>query len=318
LQLAPVTFDAATFEIWGALLHGGRCVLFDEALPTLASLGETLAREQVTTLFLTTAFFNTIIDEQPQILATVQQLFTGGEAHSVSHMKRALSALAQTQIVSVYGPTETTTFATYHPVCAVADTATSIPLGRPIAHTDVFVLDQDLRPREPGIVGEIYIAGPGLARGYLNRDELTQERFIDAVPRALGVDRLYRTGDLAKTLPDGTIDFVGRADQQVKIHGFRIELGEIEARLLTCVDVRQAAVVVRDRGYADRRLVAYVVAATEGVDTSTVRAFLAARLPKYMVPTNVHLLRELPLTPTGKVDRQALRELSGGAKGTSS
>jgi amino acid adenylation domain-containing protein len=303
LQLAPAFFDAATFEIWGALLHGGRCVLFPEKLPTLHKLRAALDQNRVTTLFLTTALFNTIIDEDPQILAGVEQLLTGGEAHSVPHMRRAVQALPGTEIISMYGPTETTTFATYHPVREVAPEAASIPIGRPIGNTQVYVLDEHRQPVPMGVVGELYIGGAGLARGYLNQPVLTRERFVTRLPFLPADARLYRTGDLTRYLPDGTVDFVGRVDNQVKIHGYRIELGEIEARLRLHPSVRQATVVVHERSYSQKQLVAYLIPSERPVESGPLRAHLAQTLPAYMVPAKFEWLDGFPMTPTGKVDR---------------
>jgi amino acid adenylation domain-containing protein len=309
LQLAPAFFDAATFEIWGALLHGGRCVLFPDKLPTLHKLHAALETNHVTTLFLTTALFNTIIDENAQILAGVEQLLTGGEAHSVPHMRKALRELPGTEIISVYGPTETTTFATYHPVRDVAPDASSIPIGRPIANTHVYVLDGHRQPVSVGVVGELYIGGPGLARGYLNQPVMTCERFVTNLPFLAAGERLYRTGDLARYHLDGTVDFVGRVDNQVKIHGFRIELGEIETVLRMHPSVRQATVVVHERSYSQKRLVAYLIASEGPVESKHLRAHLGQTLPAYMVPAQFEWLDGFPMTPTGKVDRKALTQL---------
>jgi amino acid adenylation domain-containing protein len=321
LQLAPACFDAATFELWGPLLHGGRCVLFDDKLPTLQKLRQVIERNRVTTLFITTALFNTIIDEDPQLLAPIEQLLTGGEAHSVPHMRKALRELPGTQISSVYGPTETTTFATFHPVPSLPPEATSIPIGRPIGNTTTYILDDQLRRVGVGVVGELYIGGDGLARGYLHQPELTREKFVSNLGFLPPHERLYRTGDLAKYLPDGSIDFIGRADNQVKIHGFRIELGEIESQLITHSGVRQAAVVVHDRSYADRRLIAYLIPDTRPdtrpdtqrsrvTEARELRAHLQQRLPAYMIPAQFEWLEAFPLTPNGKVDRKELARLA--------
>ncbi|WP_428265214.1 amino acid adenylation domain-containing protein [Haliangium sp.] len=311
LQLAPAPFDAATFEIWGPLLHGGRCALFQDSLPTLGKLGAALADYQVTTLFITTALFNTIIDEKPEILAGVKQVLTGGEAHSVAHMRKALATLPNTEIISMYGPTEATTFATYHPVHELPADATTIPLGRPIANTQVYVLDEQLQRTPVGEIGEIYIGGPGLARGYVNQPVLTSERFITGVPSLPPDERLYRSGDLAKYLPDGTVDFVGRRDGQVKIHGFRIEMGEIESQLRQHDGISQAIVVVHERSYDDKRLVAFVIAASDPIPDKEIKAYLRQHLPAYMVPARFEWVETFPWNRNGKVDRKALVRLAG-------
>jgi amino acid adenylation domain-containing protein len=231
LQLAPISFDAATLEIWGALLQGGRCVLFpDSGLPDPQQLGRVIQTYGVTTLWLTAALFNTIVTEAPEALLGVQELLTGGEALSVSHIRLAQERLPGTQLINGYGPTESTTFTCCHRIPApLAANLTSIPIGTPIANTQIYILDARLQPVPIGVPGELYIGGDGLARGYINRPELTAERFI---PNPFGSEanaRLYKTGDLVRYLPDGTVEFIGRSDDQVKIRGYRIELGEIEA-----------------------------------------------------------------------------------------
>ncbi len=317
LQLAPVSFDAATFEVWGPLLHGGRCVLFEEKLPRLQKVAASIEKNGVTTLFLTTALFNTIIDENPKLLAPVKQVLTGGEAHSVRHMRRALSELPDTEIFNVYGPTESTTFATFFPVRGVEPDAASIPIGGPIGHTLLYVLDEQLQPVPVGAVGELYIGGEGLARGYLRQPELTQQKFVSDLPFLPPGERLYKTGDLVQYRSDGTLDFAGRVDEQVKIHGFRIEPGEIEAQLITHPRVRQASVVVHERTYSDKRLIAFLVGEGEQPSSQALRTYLQGKLPSYMVPAAFHWLEELPLTPHGKVNRKELvrlAESTGAAK----
>lgn len=309
LQLAPVSFDAATLEIWGALLHGGRCVLFPgNGLPDPNDLGEVIRTYQVTTLWLTAALFNTIVTETPEVLVGVKELLTGGEALSVSHIRQAQERLPGTQFINGYGPTESTTFTCCYRIPANIEAhLTSIPIGKPIANTQVYVLDARLQPVAIGVPGELYIGGDGLARGYLNRPDLTQERFV---PNPFSTDpdaRLYRTGDLVRYLPDGNLEFIGRIDNQVKIRGYRIELGEIEAVLSQLGAVRDAVVVVREDTPGDRQLVAYLTAHTNQVlSISQVKDYLSQRLAAYMVPSAIMLLDKIPLTPNGKADRKAL------------
>jgi natural product biosynthesis luciferase-like monooxygenase protein/amino acid adenylation domain-containing protein len=348
LQMAPISFDASTFEIWGALLHGARCVLFGERVPTADEIGRALAQFDVSTLWLTAALFNSVIDTDPAALIGVEQLLIGGEALSVAHVQRALQLLPGTQIINGYGPTESTTFACCYPIPRARHSdATAIPIGRPISNTTVYLLDRALQPTPIGVAGELYIGGDGLARGYLDRPDLTAERFVpnpfvettddrrpttddratDDQPFALrpsSFARLYRTGDLARYLVDGTIEFLGRSDHQVKVRGFRIELGEIETLLQQHPAVRAAAVLARADAPGDMRLVAYVVPADderrgtndERADSSFVprpssiiqesRDFLSERLPAYMIPAAFVLLDALPLSPNGKLDRAAL------------
>src|SRR5205085_244508 len=224
--------DAATLEVWGALLHGARCILFPERLPTPRSVGAVAHKHQVTTAWLTASLFNAIIDEAPEALRGIEQLLAGGEALSVVHVRRALEKLPGTQLINGYGPTESTTFTCCHPIPRQLDeNVRSIPIGRPIGNTQVYILDRHLHPVPIGVPGELYIGGAGVARGYLNRFELTAEKFIPDPFSDRPDARLYKTGDLVRYLADGTIEFLGRRDQQVKIRGFRIEPGEIETVL---------------------------------------------------------------------------------------
>jgi acyl-coenzyme A synthetase/AMP-(fatty) acid ligase/acyl carrier protein len=306
--MAPMSFDAATFEIWGALLHGGKCVLYPSKAPNSRELGGVLNQHRVSTLWLTAALFNTVIDQEPQALSGVKQLLIGGEALSVAHVRKALSLLPGTEIISGYGPTESTTFACcYRIPRRLDDNLSSIPIGKPIGNTHVYILDTQLHPVPIGVVGELHIGGDGLARGYLNRPELSREKFI-ANPFSSDPDtRLYKTGDLGRYLPDGNIEFLGRIDNQVKIRGYRIELGEIEAVLGQHSMVRSSVVVVCEDAPGDKRLVGYVVARErDSLGAAELRKYLKQKLPEYMIPSVLVFLDELPLTLNGKVDRNAL------------
>lgn len=311
LHLAPIAFDASTFEIWGALLHGAPCVLFPEKVPTSKTLGNAIRQHDITTLFLTTALFNSIVDDEPEGLSGVRQLLMGGEVISVAHVRKALKALSSTQITHVYGPTEATTFACYYPIRRVIDKSIqSIPIGRPIVNTQIYILDNHLQPVPIGVPGELHIGGAGLARGYLNRPELTSQKFIPNPFSDEPGSRLYKTGDKARYLPDGNIEFIGRIDNQVKIRGFRIELGEIEATLAQHPEVREAVVIVREDNPGDKRLVAYIVPeGQQELAVSVFRSFLKSKLPDYMVPGPFVFLEAIPLTPNGKSDRHALAVL---------
>jgi amino acid adenylation domain-containing protein len=313
LQLAPISFDASTFEIWGALLHGGRCVIFPSQVPTQEELDEVIDRYSVSTLWLTASLFNMIISESPQVLKGINQLLTGGEALSVPHIRQALERLPDTQLINGYGPTESTTFTCCYPIPRqLPEGLNSIPIGRPIGNTRVYVLDSQMTPVPVGIPGELYIGGDGLARGYLNRPKLTAERFLDdpfierPVSEGPG-SRLYRTGDMVRWLPEGILEFLGRKDDQVKLRGFRIELGEIESLLSTHELVREAVVLLREDEPGDKRLVGYVVPQGDGqLSFEDLRSYLRHKLPDYMVPSYFVQLESLPLTPNGKVDRKAL------------
>ncbi|MEU3501615.1 amino acid adenylation domain-containing protein [Streptomyces hundungensis] len=304
LQLAPASFDAATFEIWGALLNGGTCVLYPEHFVRLSRLGKVLAEHRVNVLFLTTALFNTVVDEAPDILAGVATVLTGGEAHSLTHMAAALRRYGPDRIVSVYGPTECTTFATYHPVRTLPPDETSLPIGRPIQNTHAYVVHEG-RLCEPGETGEVLLAGPGLTPGYLGAPETSARHFteldLDGEPR-----RLYRTGDRAFLSERGHLVFQGRLDDQVKVHGYRIELGEISYHLDAHHAVRQSFVTTRPNAQGGQELIAFVVPDTDEREPEAFRAHLRALLPPYMVPADLRLCGQLPLTATGKVDRNAL------------
>jgi D-alanine--poly(phosphoribitol) ligase subunit 1 len=302
LQLAPVTFDAATFEIWGALLHGGTCVLYPHGFVRLSQLGQVLRANGITVLFLTTALFNAVVDEAPNTLASVRTILTGGEAHSIKHMADAVRTYGPGRLVHVYGPTESTTFATFHPVDQLADDDTVLPIGRPIQNTRLYVVDGGARCA-PGQSGEICLAGDGLSPGYLGLPELTAERFVEyAVDGA--PERLYRTGDHGYLLPDGGLVFQGRTDDQVKVNGYRIELGEIAHHLDRHPAVKRSYVTVSVRG--EKALLAFVVADSSSCTPESLREHLRARLPGYLVPARIHLCEALPLTETGKIDRHAL------------
>jgi amino acid adenylation domain-containing protein len=307
LHAAPLGFDASTLEIWGPLLNGGRCVLHDESLPTGPGLARTIREQGVTSAWLTAALFNAVVDDDPAHLRGLRQLLAGGEALSIPHVRRALEALPGTRLINGYGPTECTTFtATYTvPAHFAAAPRRSVPIGRPVNDTPVHVLSPSMQPVPVGIVGELYVGGLGLARGYLRRPELNAERFVPDPFGAPG-ERLYRTGDLVRYLEDGNLEFVGRADGQVKIRGFRIETGEVETALARHAAVRACAVVARDDAPGGARLVAYVVPTGAPAAPGGLRAHLASLLPHYMVPAAYVTLDALPVTTNGKLDRRAL------------
>jgi amino acid adenylation domain-containing protein len=309
-QVADVCFDAFTFELWGALLHGGTlCVIDSDTLLTRAGLGAALREHRITSMFLTSALFTEVMADHPESFAGMTNLLVGGDAVHLTPARRLLGtdpALRPARLLNGYGPTETTTFAVCHLIESVPDGATSIPIGRPIANTSGYVLDPHLRPAPPGVPGELYIGGPGVARGYAERRGLTATRFLPD-PFAADGSRMYRTGDRVRQLPDGTLEFLGRADNQVKIRGFRIEPGELEVALTAHPKVDQAAVVVEGDA-AERRLIAYLVPADGAgpLAANELRDFLAGMLPPYLLPAGYAVLASMPLTPSGKVDRAAL------------
>jgi amino acid adenylation domain-containing protein len=308
-QASNASFDAATFEIWGALLNGGRLVVIGkETLIDPEQLEKRLAAERVDTLFVTTALFNRIAKSAPSAFAALGTLLFGGEKVSPDTVAGLLAGGFRGRLLHVYGPTENTTYSTWYQVPnAGLDDRTTVPIGRGLAGARVYVLDSRRQPVPVGVAGEIYIGGAGVARGYLNRAELTAERFVRDPFSTRADTRMYKTGDLGRWLPGGNVEFLARNDFQVKIRGFRIELGEIEAKLGVCAGVREVVVLAREDEPGDKRLVAYLVAEEDAeLSVSDLRDALSRELPDYMVPSAFAQLDALPLTANGKVDRKAL------------
>ena len=316
LHFSPVSFDASTFEVWGALLNGGRLVVFPPAVPSLRELGEFVARTQVTTFLLTPALFHQFIELNATGMRALRQMLAGGDVLSPSRLERGAEMVAGRRVLNVYGPTETTVMSCCYvvePERRSASVSTSVPIGKPIANTRVYVVNGS-QPAGVGERGEIYLGGVGLARGYHNRADLTAERFVpDAFGEQPGA-RLYRTGDAARHLPDGVVQFISRLDEQVKISGYRIEPGEVEAALETHPSVAAAIAVASEEAAGDKRLIAYVVAKTDTAPAvEQLRDYLKERVPDYMLPSAIVLLETLPLTAHGKVDRAALPAPRGAA-----
>jgi aspartate racemase len=306
LQFSPISFDASTLEIWGPLLNGGCLAIMPPEVQSLDELGAAIQRYGVTTMWLTAGLFNVMVEQRLNELRPLRQLLVGGDALSPAHVSKAIEGLPGCRLINGYGPTENTTFTCCHTISADDARGSSIPLGRPIANTQVYLLDPENEPVPLGEPGELCIGGDGLARGYLNQPELTTTTFV---PHPFSDDpgaRLYRSGDMARYRADGIIEFLGRVDNQVKISGYRIELGEIETVLMRYPDVQSAAVVARQDPPGEKKLVAYIVPQRHGCPTTELRAFLQQEMPSYMIPSAFVLLDALPLSPNGKVDRAAL------------
>ncbi|WP_189112050.1 amino acid adenylation domain-containing protein, partial [Streptomyces camponoticapitis] len=304
-QTSSASFDPLVFEVWGALLNGGCLVIVPpEVVTAPESLRALLRSEGVTTAFMVTALFHATVSLVPDVFASVDQVYIGGEAINPEVVRRAM-ATGDTRFHNVYGPTEVTTYSTCEPLRAGSMTAARI--GSPIRNTQAWVVDRFGGLAPVGVPGEVFLGGPGVALGYRERPVLTAEKFVpDAFSGTVG-GRLYRTGDLARWLPDGTLEFLGRADSQVKVRGFRIEPGEIETVLLTHPRVDVAAVTTTRGTDNALRLAGYAQGVNlSPADATELRAYLAERLPEYMVPLHVMILDTLPQLPNGKIDRKTL------------
>ena len=308
LQFAPPSFDASTFEIWGALLNGGRLVLMPQETSSLEDLLRAVRQYGVTTLWLTAGLFHLMVDEHPGGLRSLRQLLAGGDVLSARHSRIFLEHAPETTLINGYGPTENTTFTCCHIMRAGDSIPESIPIGRPVSNTRVYILDQDMNPVPAGEIGELYAGGDGLARGYLNASEPNSSKFLNDPFGDQPKQRMYRTGDLARWRSDGSIEYLGRLDDQVKILGHRIEPAEIESAILRQGQVKQACVAARIEN-GSKRLVAYFVPVSSAVTPERLRDFIASQLPQHMVPAFFVSLPFLPLSQHGKVDRAALAEL---------
>ena len=307
-------FDFSVWEIWGPLLHGGRLVIVPHHVSrSPEAFLRLLVKEGVTVLNQTPSAFYQFMQaerEQPDLgqALSLRYVIFGGEALELSRLEDWYNRHPENrpQLINMYGITETTVHVSYIELDrSMAALRANSLIGCGIPDLGVYVLDERLQPVPPGVAGELYVSGAGLARGYLGRPGLTSERFI-ADPFGPPGTRMYRTGDVARLRADGSLDYVGRADHQVKIRGFRIELGEIEAALVQHPQLEDAAVIVREDQPGDKRLAAYVIPSEETFDTAELRKYAAERLPDYMVPAAFVTMKELPLTPNGKLDRKAL------------
>jgi amino acid adenylation domain-containing protein len=305
LQFAPISFDASTFEIWGALLNGARLVVAPDELLGGDRMGAMLARHKVDTMWLTSALFHRIVDTDLPALASVTQLLAGGDVLSADHVRRALAARPGRVVVNGYGPTETTTFACCHRMSTVEDAAHPLPIGRAVPGARLWVITESGAPAAPGEAGELWIGGDGVSLGYLWDLEEQDRKFV---PEPGNPDaRAYRSGDLVRMRGDGLLEFLGRTDDQMKVRGHRIEPAEVEAALVAQSSISRAVVTAREFRPGDKRLVAYLVLAP-GAELSVprLRRALSATLPSYLLPARYMVLDDLPVTRNGKVDRRAL------------
>lgn len=308
LQFVSISFDVAAFEIWGALLNGARLIIFPAYTPSAEELGLWVSQHPVTTLWLTSGLFHQMVEiDTGDYFRGLRQLLAGGDVLSLRLVQKFLKQYPRCRLINGYGPTENGTFSTCGELRQMPADATSVTIGVPIANSTAYVLGREMNPLGPPEVGELYLGGHGVAHGYWKQPSLTAEKFLPDPFSSTPGARLYRTGDLARYLADGTLEFLGRIDQQVKLRGYRIELGEIEAILEQHPGVGQAVALVREDSPGDKRLTAYVVeAAGNSLDTGELREYVSKKLPEYMVPSAFVLMKQLPLTANGKVDRRAL------------
>ena len=303
LQLAPLAFDASSFEIWGALLNGARLVLSPAGPLSIDAIADLVVRHHVTTLWLTAGLFHLMIDTRPDALRGLRQLLAGGDVLSPAHVGRALRLLPDCRLINGYGPTENTTFTCCYTI-RPGDEAGPIPIGTPISGTSIHILDEALQEVPAGEAGELCTGGLGVADGYVNLPELTAERFIPDRFSGIPGARLYRTGDIVRIRPDGNIEFQGRRDGQIKLDGKRIEPGMIEAALLQTGLARDAVLSVTPGASGQKRIVAHLLSSS---GARSLRLALQPLLPPYMIPADFTFHDRFPLTPNGKVDRKALQ-----------
>jgi len=311
LHLASPAFDASTFEIWGPLLNGGVCILSSIRLPSISQLSSIIRQNRINTLWLTSSWFNTIIDEDASILSPVQQLLVGGERLSVPHIVRALQTLPNTRLINGYGPTENTTFSCSYPIPQTLDpNICSVPIGQPIQDDIAYILDAQLRPTAPGVPGELCVGGDGLALGYLNDTALTAARFIPDPLQPSSESLIYRTGDRVRLLPSGDLEFLGRMDRQMKIRGFRVEPGEIEHVMMQHPSISQIHIALREITDAvPAELIAYVQPVEDDrFAADDLQQFASVRLPDYMIPSHIVPVSSFPRDASGKIDEHSLPE----------
>jgi amino acid adenylation domain-containing protein len=316
LQWSNYSFDGSTYDIYSSLLTGASLYMIrDDWASNADELTRTIEEKKITVCFITTALFNAFVDVQLNALKGLRKILFGGEMVSLSHVSKALTVLGEGKIVHVYGPTETTVYATGYPIYEINKDG-SIPIGKPLSNTQLFVLDENRKPVPIGVAGELFIGGDGVSLGYVNNEELTKERFVEN-PFAENKetnkskkhsDKLYKTGDIVRWLPEGVIEYLGRIDDQVKIRGFRIELAEIESVLLENPTVKQVTVIAKDdKQGATKKLVCYIVT-KEKFNKAEIISYLKSKLPDYMVPAIWVEMESMPLNTSGKIDKKLLPE----------
>ncbi|WP_051633823.1 non-ribosomal peptide synthetase [Bacillus sp. UNC41MFS5] len=307
INLTPVAFDVSVFEIYGSLLNGGKLVLMNSHKPPFDEIARTIRQNRVTSLCVTPDRLNLLIEDYSNELGSLRQILAAGEALPVWLAQKCVSKLKECILINAYGPTENSVYTTSYHVKEVLPTFSSIPIGRPISDDSVYILDKYMQPVPIGVIGELYLSGVGIAREYFKKPELTSERF-PLNPFSDDPDqKLYKTGDLARYLPDGMIEFLGRADDQVKIRGVRIELGEVEKIVSSFPGIRQAVAGTIKAKDGTKELVAYVVMNKDvNFNQQEHRSFAREKLPEFMIPTFFVELEEVPVTPVGKIDRKKL------------
>jgi amino acid adenylation domain-containing protein len=311
---SPLNFDASTLELWGALLHGGRLVLAPARPLAIADYREWIRARRVTTLWLTAALFHLIADHDLQAFAPLQQLIVGGDVISPARVRAVQKAFPALSIVNGYGPTENTTFTACYRIPSPEDDSAALPIGAPIQHTRVYVLDEQRRPVLPGVSGELAAAGDGLALGYVGDPERTAARFITQTIEGVGPERMYLTGDRVRRDEAGTLHFLGRLDREVKIAGQRVNLSQVEELLTLALAGRQCVVETVERPGQEKQVIAFQQGTGSPELERQLREQLAGQLPRAAVPAVFVFLPSLPLSPNGKIDREKLRAEYGEAR----
>lgn len=305
LATGSFSFDATTFEYWGMLLNGGTLVMCDEnTLLSTNDMSDVIARENVTIMWLTAGWLHQLVDENISLFQNLKTILCGGDVLSPYHITKLKTTYPELVIINGYGPTENTTFSITHTINLPIES--SVPIGVPISNSTVYIMDKNHRLVPKGVIGEIYVGGDGIARGYLNNPELTNAKFLNNPYNTK--ERLYKTGDLGKWSNNNTIEFIGRRDNQVKVRGYRIELGEIENILCTHDSITSALVVIKDDLTGEKSIIAYVVS-DQNTESHVIKDWLRTRVPNYMIPNHFAFLNEFPLNINGKIDRNKLPEI---------